>query len=148
MAPHLAFNLIIAFDLGITDHPQKVMKKNGINYQHATPQSLGDQWWFWNCKNLPNSLPEYLKIIDLDPFEMVGFGLSEAEAQKINDYIEPIQIGTIENYNGGLFIMQKSDKFYWLIYNYNTVFQDIEEWTEIDKKLFDSLIAYEKRRKK
>ena len=67
-------------------HPQVVMQELGITYQHATPQSVGDQWWFWNCENVPDKLPEYLTVLDLDPMECIGFGLSKEDAEKIRDY--------------------------------------------------------------
>lgn len=64
-------------------HPQKVMKELGITYQHATPQMIADQWWFWNCENLPTELPEYLDELIADPFKMIGYGLSKEDAEKI-----------------------------------------------------------------
>lgn len=66
-------------------HPQKVMKELGITYQHATPQSLGDQWWFWNCENIPDPLPEFLTPLNLDPMEQIGYGLSKEQAELIRD---------------------------------------------------------------
>jgi hypothetical protein len=68
------------------EHPQKMMQRLGITYQHATPQSLGDQWWFWNCENVPDTLPEHVTILDADPMEMIGWGLSKEDAEKIRDY--------------------------------------------------------------
>jgi hypothetical protein len=67
-------------------HPQIVMKDLGITYQHATPQSICDQWWFWNCENIPDPLPGYLSILDVDPMKFVGFGLSQLKAEAIRDY--------------------------------------------------------------
>jgi len=67
-------------------HPQKAMRELGITYTNATPQSMGDQWWFWNCENLPEALPPFLTEIKSDPMKMVGFGLSQKEAESIRDY--------------------------------------------------------------
>ena len=64
-------------------HPQVVMKELCITYQHATPQSIGDQWWFWNCDNIPDSLPKYLYELIVDPMKCIGFGLSEETANAI-----------------------------------------------------------------
>ncbi len=64
-------------------HAQTVMKELGITYYYATPQSMGDQWWFWNCQNLPNKLPEYLTIADLNPLGCIGWGLNEETANDI-----------------------------------------------------------------
>lgn len=66
-------------------HAQEVMVDLGIEYQYSTPQSVGDQFWFWNCKNIPKELPEYLEILDIDPMDYIGFGLDQDEAEKIRD---------------------------------------------------------------
>lgn len=83
---HLRFCMWTAYESGAKNHPQQVMKELGITYQHATPQSMGDQWWFWNCENMPKELPEYLKVTDWNPMEMIGWGLSKEVAEAIRDY--------------------------------------------------------------
>lgn len=72
-----------------TRHAQAVMKELGITYQHATPQSMGDQWWFWNCENVPDDIPGFLTELELDPMECIGYGLSKEIAEKIRDYNKP-----------------------------------------------------------
>ena len=67
-------------------HAQEFMKDMGITYQHATPKSLGYQWWFWNCENIPAELTVELTELKLDPMECIGFGLSKKDAEKIRDY--------------------------------------------------------------
>ena len=69
-------------------HAQTIMKELGINYQHSTPQTMGDQWWFWNCENVPEILPAYITPLELDPMECIGYGLSEEDAIKIKSYYE------------------------------------------------------------
>lgn len=87
MSKHLRFDVAwSAYNKVKQDHPQKVMKELGITYQHATPQSMGDQWWFWNCENVPDELPPYLEVADWDPMKMIGYGLSLEDAEKIRDY--------------------------------------------------------------
>jgi hypothetical protein len=61
------------------------MRELGITYQHATPQSVGDQWWFWNCRNLPDKLPEYLTELNIDPMDAIGYGLSREDAITIKE---------------------------------------------------------------
>jgi hypothetical protein len=41
-------------------HPQKVMQELGIVYNDAIPQSVGEQWWFLDCRDIPNPLPSFL----------------------------------------------------------------------------------------
>ena len=75
---HLRMNL-----WGVSKHAQAVMRDLGITYQVATPQSLGDQWWFWNCKNVPDQLPSFLSVLDVKPHDAIGWGLSKEEADAI-----------------------------------------------------------------
>lgn len=48
-----------------------------ITYEHATPQSISDCWWFWNCKNVPDPLPDGLSVLRITPRDAVGYGLNE-----------------------------------------------------------------------
>lgn len=64
-------------------HPAQAMEELGIKYTHSTPQTMGDQWWFWNCSNVPDELPLFLSEIDLDPFSLIGKGLSRDQAEDI-----------------------------------------------------------------
>lgn len=68
------------------EHAQVTMKKLGITYQYAVPQSMGDQWWFFNCKNIPENLPKEFSELKGDPFDFVGHGLSTEMAEKITAY--------------------------------------------------------------
>ena len=84
---HLRYHLQIAHqDCNEDRHALVVMKELGITYQHATPQSMGDCWWFWNCENIPEQLPEFIGELDADPMEAVGWGLYQEEAELIRDY--------------------------------------------------------------
>lgn len=56
-------------------------------------------------------------------------------------------IGEIGNYYGGLNVTEHDGKFYWCIENYDTDFEDLNDWDEIDKELYDALVASEERRK-
>ena len=81
---HLCYLCMTAgIDCNENRHPQVVMKELGITYQHSTPQSMYDQWWFWNCKNMPKKLPEYLVEFKKDPIDAIGHGLSREEALEI-----------------------------------------------------------------
>lgn len=64
-------------------HAQLKMKELGIKYQLATPQSMGDQWWFWNCENVPDPLPAFLSVADLDPMKCIGWGIGQEDADAI-----------------------------------------------------------------
>lgn len=54
------------------------------------------------------------------------------------------EIGPIGNYYGGLHLMKQDNKYYWVIENYDTDMDDVEEWHEIPKYLYDALIQYNK----
>lgn len=83
---HLRYCMFSAHKHKAGGHPQKVMKELGITYQHATPQSICDQWWFWNCENVPNELPPYLTELKADPMECIGWGLNEQMAKEIKEF--------------------------------------------------------------
>lgn len=81
---HLKFETMSAcMECNETRHPQVVMRELGITYQHATPQSMGDQWWFWNCKGMPADLPKFLTLLEVDPHKCIGWGLSQEDADRI-----------------------------------------------------------------
>ena len=65
-------------------HAQTYMKGLGITYDHATPQSIGDCWWFWNCRNVPSPMPPALSALKCTPHEAIGYGLSKEDADRID----------------------------------------------------------------
>lgn len=69
-------------------HPTEAMKDLGITYQFGTPQSMMDSWWFWNCENVPDPLPDYLHTLKRTPDQAVGWGLSKEQAEQINKEAE------------------------------------------------------------
>lgn len=83
---HLNFSIHEAGEAKEDRHPQDVMKALGIKYQKATPQSLFDSWWFWNCTNIPDSLPQFIDEVNINPMEAIGYGLSKEQAESIRDY--------------------------------------------------------------
>lgn len=64
-------------------HAQEYMRKLGITYELATPQSIADCWWFWNCKDVPDPLPAALRVLKIAPREAVGYGLSSEMAKQL-----------------------------------------------------------------
>ena len=57
---NLKYMMQAAFDAGVTQHPQAMMREIGIKYARGIPQSIGDQWWFIGCTCLQESLPSFL----------------------------------------------------------------------------------------
>lgn len=80
----LRFSIQGAHENGETRHAQEVMRALGITYAKATPQSMADQWWFWNCENVPAELPAFLSRLDLKPHKAIGHGLSKADADMLD----------------------------------------------------------------
>ena len=64
-------------------HPQDVMKKLGITYTVAVPQSIADMWQFWGCENVPENLPEFLCVADYGNPRGKYSCLSDSEVDKI-----------------------------------------------------------------
>ena len=81
---HLKYDMIGAHLSGVCGHPQKVLKDLGIEYEAAVPQSMGDCWQFFNVTNLPQELPSFLSVFDVEPLDYIGWGLSEDEARKLS----------------------------------------------------------------
>lgn len=68
---------------GCPEHPQTVLLRLGIKYQHSTPQSMGDMWQFWNCLDVPDELPDYIQRKNYNPNEWIGYGLGKDDAENI-----------------------------------------------------------------
>jgi hypothetical protein len=92
-------------------HAQTVMRSLGIAWTDSTPQTMGDQWWFWNCTNVPEPLPPYLTKLDANPTD---WGVNGGDADLANeaipsvywdqdkDFIGPLPYGNILS-NGKLY---------------------------------------------
>lgn len=52
------------------------------------------------------------------------------------------EIEHIGNYYGYLNVMTLDGKFYWCIENYNTDFENLEDWEEITEELYTSIIKF------
>lgn len=76
----MIFSCMGATMSGAKGHPQKVMKDLGITYKLSTPQSVYDEWWFWLPENLPDELPEFLTVKEVNPMDAIGDGLSKQMA--------------------------------------------------------------------
>jgi len=63
---NLRFRMHEAIAAGFKSHPEKVMKDFDISYKEGIPQSLGDQWWFIDCENLPEKLPDFLEFMEYE----------------------------------------------------------------------------------
>lgn len=84
---HLKYCYRAASDCGIAVHAQKRMRELGITYQHSTPQSIADSFWFWNCENIPEILPKYIQDLEIEnPMDFIGWGLSKENAIAIINY--------------------------------------------------------------
>jgi hypothetical protein len=67
-------------------HPEEIMTNLGITYSRATPQSMMDCWFFWNCEDVPKTLPKFIEILpyDFNVYLLVGHGLSQKMAEGIH----------------------------------------------------------------
>lgn len=77
----LHYDLHSAFDSGEPRHAQTVLKSMGVTYLHEVPQSIADCWWFYGPQNLPEPLPDYMSVREVNPIDHVGWGLSEEKAK-------------------------------------------------------------------
>lgn len=51
-----------------------------------------------------------------------------------------IAVSSIGNYYGGLHILEHEGKYYWIIENFDTNFDDLDQYEEITKELYDAII--------
>jgi hypothetical protein len=49
-------------ELGWHVHAQEAMKILGITYKSAVPESMFDAWVFFDCENIPETLPKWLTV--------------------------------------------------------------------------------------
>ena len=82
---HLQVDYIGASMAGDNRHAQHIMSDLGITYQKSTPQSINDTFWFWNCHNIPKSMPNYVKKLNVKAMDCIGYGLDEATAIAITE---------------------------------------------------------------
>lgn len=48
----------------------------------------------------------------------------------------------IGNYYGGIVVVSEGGKYYWLIENYNTDLDNLDEYEEISKELYNELMKH------
>lgn len=83
---NLVFDLVGALYAGDKRHAQDAMRELGITYLIAVPQSICACWWFFRCENIPAELPSYITRRVFKHKELVGWGLSDEDVAKIDEY--------------------------------------------------------------
>ena len=58
-------------------------KEYGITFKHAVGQTMGDQTWYFDCSNIPDSLPEGYSILKGELEKFIGWGLSEDDVKTL-----------------------------------------------------------------
>ncbi len=60
-----------AYGAGLSNenrHPQIVMKELGITYKKSEGVAIRDAWFFYDCSNVPEKLPEFIEqVFDRKP---------------------------------------------------------------------------------
>ena len=87
--------LLIVSLYDIDEHAQKFMKRIGVKYGLAVPQSMFDCWQFYMCEYDSGSLPSFVKVVDdKNPHDSIGFGLSKEMADEIYEWM--VENGKVE----------------------------------------------------
>jgi hypothetical protein len=90
---HLRYDMMTAsLDCEESRHAQVVMRELGVTYRLAVPQSMADQWWFFDCKNIPEPLPKFLSdsTDDFTPLtKLIGWGLSPENVAMLEQAATP-----------------------------------------------------------
>ena len=63
-------------------HAIDAMNDLGITYKSAIPQSLGDQWVFYDCQNIPESLPRYASLREMNNRDYEDSGITPQQEVK------------------------------------------------------------------
>lgn len=73
------------FKLKDNRHASEVIQELGITYLHGVGQSISDSYEFWGCENVPDNLPESIKVMSWDPMKRIGWGLSGEKAKELSE---------------------------------------------------------------
>lgn len=74
---HLRYDIMGAhYDAGEERHPEVVLRELGITFENSIPQSMGDQWWLFNCK-FDRELPKYITEMKADTWMVGNYKLPE-----------------------------------------------------------------------
>ena len=63
-------------------------KDLGITYDKSVPQTIADQTWYFNCKNVPEELPNGWSVLKGDLEQFIGHGLSWQDVKELKQEIE------------------------------------------------------------
>lgn len=84
---NLRYHYDVAFHEGEGKHAIEKIDELGIKYIYSVPQSLGEQYWFLCCENVPENLPMYITKMEIsDANELIGYGLNKEMAETVNKY--------------------------------------------------------------
>ncbi|MCK7169401.1 hypothetical protein [Enterobacter chengduensis] len=73
---HLRYDCMGAAYAGENRHPLEVMRELGIMYDLAIPQSIGAQWWVFNCEH--RDLPSFIEEMKCDEWMATQYRLPES----------------------------------------------------------------------
>lgn len=62
----------------------------GITYDKLVPQTIADQTWYFNCKNVPEELPNGWSVLEGDLEQFIGHGLSWEDVKELKTEIEKL----------------------------------------------------------
>lgn len=71
---HLRYRIDVAYHADEMRHPETVLKELGITYEAAIPQSMGEQWWLFNCQ-YTSELPKYIEEMKADTWLVNNYKL-------------------------------------------------------------------------
>lgn len=57
---NLRYDYFVATCNGVNKHAQNAMKELGITYKSSIGRSMGNDYLFWDCENVPPVLPKYI----------------------------------------------------------------------------------------
>lgn len=67
------------------EHVQAQLASLGVTYKLAVPQPIGDCWFFFGCKNIPNPMPKNFRILTSPLESYIGHGLSARDVAMLRE---------------------------------------------------------------
>ena len=68
---HLRYNIPAAFRAGEKRHPQEVMRECGVTFEKLIIQSMGDDWFLFDCQYV--RLPSFIIEMGVDEWPACAY---------------------------------------------------------------------------
>ena len=93
---HLVFDTLKSSEKNISTAPEKYMASLGIHHWHVRNHNLGDQVYFLCCTNIPEKLPDFITVLDIDLQTLVDNFFTEEHLHYLNGVMDATEAYEVE----------------------------------------------------